>query len=199
MARKVRIQYPGAIYHVMNRGDHKERIFCDDQDRQQSLATLEEVCQKTAWQVHAFCLMSNHFHFVVETPAPNLVEGMTWFLGNYTRRFNGRHQLFGHLFSGRYKAPLVEGSGNGYMKTERLVTEALRIEDVSEAQWASWRKGHPFEVRLASRLRTETTVTVDWIAQRLHMGTRGHAAHLLSLQEHSRLQPPSSDQPTLNL
>ena len=80
MTRRVRIQYPGAIYHVMNRGDHKERIFCDDQDRQQFLATLEEVCQKTAWHVHAFCLMSNHFHLVVETPTPNLVEGMTWFL-----------------------------------------------------------------------------------------------------------------------
>jgi len=62
MARKLRIQYPGAIYHVMNRGDHREVIFCDDDDRGLFLATLGESCQKTAWQVHSFCLMSNHFH-----------------------------------------------------------------------------------------------------------------------------------------
>ena len=70
MARKVRVQYPGAIYHLMNRGDHQERIFEDDDDRQQFLSTLTECCDKTAWQIHAFCLMSNHFHLVVETPAP---------------------------------------------------------------------------------------------------------------------------------
>ena len=66
MARKLRIQYPGAIYHVMNRGDRREAIFADDQDRQRFLETLTETCQKTGWQVHAFCLMRNHFHLVVE-------------------------------------------------------------------------------------------------------------------------------------
>jgi REP element-mobilizing transposase RayT len=65
VARKVRIQYPGAIYHLMNRGDHREPIFEGDKDRQQFTKALEEVCEKTAWQVHAFCLMSNHFHLVV--------------------------------------------------------------------------------------------------------------------------------------
>src|ERR1043165_6318864 len=117
MARKLRIQYPGAIYHVMNRGDHQERIFVDDPDREQFLATLEEACQKTDWQVHSLCLMSNHFHLVLETLTPNLVEGMKWFLGVYTRRFNLRHKVFGHLFSGRYKALIVDGSGTGYLKT----------------------------------------------------------------------------------
>jgi putative transposase len=117
MARKLRVQYPGAIYHVMNRGDRREPIFQDDKDRELFLTTLAEACAKTGWQVHALCLMPNHFHLVVETPQANLVAGMKWFLGAYTGRFNRRHKLFGHLFSGRYKALVVDGSGTGYLKT----------------------------------------------------------------------------------
>jgi putative transposase len=117
MARKVRIQYPGAIYHVMNRGDRREAIFEDDEDRERLLQTLTEACEKTGWQVHAYCLMRNHFHLVIETPQPNLVVGMKWLLGTYTSRYNRRHKEFGHLFSGRYKALIVDGSGNGYLKT----------------------------------------------------------------------------------
>ncbi len=117
MARKLRVQYPGAIYHVMNRGDRREAIFADDEDRQTFLHTLQQTCQKTAWQVHAFCLMPNHFHLVIETPRANLVDGMKWLLGTYTGRFNRRHKEFGHLFSGRYKALIVDGSGDGYLKT----------------------------------------------------------------------------------
>jgi REP element-mobilizing transposase RayT len=100
----------------MNRGDRREPIFNDDNDRLLFLETLGEACQKTAWQVHAWCLMSNHFHLVTETPRANLVEGMQWLLGVYTNRFNHRHKEFGHLFSGRYKALHVDGSGTGYLK-----------------------------------------------------------------------------------
>src|SRR5581483_1276799 len=117
MARKLRVEYPGAIYHVMNRGDRREPIFKDDKDRTLFLDTLAEACNKTGWQVHALCLMPNHFHLVVETPNANLVAGMKWFLGAYTSRFNRRHNLFGHLFSGRSKALIVDGSGSGYLKT----------------------------------------------------------------------------------
>lgn len=111
------MQYPGAVYHVMNRGDRREPIFRTDQDRVLFVETLREACEKTGWQVHAFCLMPNHFHLVLETPNANLVAGMKWFLGTYTGRFNRRHKLFGHLFSGRYKSLIVEGSGSGYLKT----------------------------------------------------------------------------------
>lgn len=117
MGRKARVEYPGAIYHVLNRGDHREPIFHNESDRLLFLETFGEVCVKTDWQVHAFCLMLNHFHLVIETPRANLVAGMKWFLGTYTNRFNRRHKLFGHLFSGRYKALIVDGSGNGYLKT----------------------------------------------------------------------------------
>ena len=117
MARKLRVQYAGAIYHVMNRGDRREAIFRDDADRRRFLETLAEACAKTGWQIHAACLMPNHFHLVVETPGANLVAGMKWFLGTYTARFNRRHRLCGHLFSGRYKAIVVDGSGDGYLRT----------------------------------------------------------------------------------
>src|SRR2546425_13298298 len=101
----------------MNRGDRREPIFKDDTDRQRFLETLAECCAKTDWQVHALCLMPNHFHLVVETPKANLVAGMKWLLGTYTGRFNRRHKLFGHLFSGRYKSLIVDGSGNCYLRT----------------------------------------------------------------------------------
>ena len=117
MARKLRVQYPGAIYHVVSRGDRREPIVRDDKDRGRFLETLGEACQKTGWQVHAYCLMLNHFHLVIETPSANLVAGMKWFLGTYTSRFNRRHKLVGHLFSGRYKSLIVDGSGDGYLRT----------------------------------------------------------------------------------
>jgi len=146
MPRALRIEYPGAIYHVMNRGDRREPIFGDDLDLKRFLKTLDEVCAKTDWQVHAYCLMPNHFHLVVETPNANLVAGMKWFLGIYTARFNRRHKLFGHLFSGRYKALIVEGSGNGYLRTvcdyvhlNPVRAGLLRPEQkLSEFGWSSW-------------------------------------------------------------
>ena len=117
MPRQVRIQYPGAIYHVMSRGNRRADIYLDDVDRQDFLKTLAEACQKTGWQVHAYCLMSNHYHLVLETPNANLVTGMAWLQSTYTIRLNHRHKLIGHVLSGRYKAQLVEGSGNGYLRS----------------------------------------------------------------------------------
>jgi putative transposase len=105
------------MYHVMSRGDRREDIFLCDVDRQDFLKTLAEACQKTAWQVHAYCLMRNHYHLVLETPDANLVAGMAWLQSTYTIRLNNRHKLAGHVLSGRYKAQLVEGSGNGYLRT----------------------------------------------------------------------------------
>src|SRR5512136_2625676 len=97
MPRKVRVQYAGAIYHIMSRGDRREKIFLDDVDRQDFLKTLAETCQKTGFEIHAYCLMPNHFHLVVETPEANLVAGMAWLLSTYAIRLNARHKLFGHV------------------------------------------------------------------------------------------------------
>ena len=130
----------------MNRGDRRERIFQDDEDRKLFWSTLGEACGKTGWQVHALCLMPNHFHLVVETPQANLVAGMKWWLGTYTGRFNRRHRQFGHLFSGRYKALIVDGSGGGYLKTvcEYVHLNPVRAkllgagESLRAYRWSSW-------------------------------------------------------------
>ena len=90
MARKLRVEYPGAIYHVMNRGDRREPIFRDDKDRQRFIHTLAKACGKTGWQVLALCLMPNHFHLVIETPRGNLVAGMKWYWHNGPRGMRKR-------------------------------------------------------------------------------------------------------------
>ena len=112
-ARKLRMEYEGAIYHVMSRGNRRENSFGDKADRERFLGTLAEACGKTQWQVHAYCLMRNHFHLVLETPQANLVAGMKWLLGVYTKRFNIRHKQCGHLFAGRYKALVVASRSKG--------------------------------------------------------------------------------------
>src|SRR5688572_8757811 len=146
MPRKLRVEYAGAIYHVMNRGDRREAIFLCDEDRELFVETLAEACRKTGWQVHAYCLMSNHFHLVVETPRANLAAGMQWFLGTYTARFNRRHKYCGHLFSGRYKSLIVDGSGTGYLKTvcdyvhlNPVRAKLLKAEQrLGDYRWSSW-------------------------------------------------------------
>ncbi len=127
MARKLRIEYPGAVYHVMSRGNRREAIFHEDRDREFFLETLAEACAKTDWQVQAYCLMGNHFHLVVLTPQGNLVGGMKWMLGTYTSRFNRQHKLVGHLFSGRYRALVVDASSPGYLRT---VSEYVHLNPV---------------------------------------------------------------------
>jgi putative transposase len=109
MARPLRIEYPGAVYHIMARGSHGQRIFDDDHDRKRFLETLAEASQRTGWRVHAYVLMGTHYHLLIETPEANLVAGMKWLQGTYTQRYNGRHKQFGHLFQGRYKAVVVDG------------------------------------------------------------------------------------------
>src|SRR6266704_991300 len=188
MARKLRIQYPGAVYHVKNRGDRRESIFHDDADRQRFIETLGEACDKTGRQVHAYCLMPNHFHLVVETPQPSLVAGMKWFLGTYTGRFNRRHKLFGHLFSGLYKALIVDGSGNGYLRRvcdyvhlNPVRARLLRAEQrLLEYPWSSFgsylaaRKHRPQWVRV-DRLLGEHGIPKDSAAGRRVFGERMEA------------------------
>jgi REP element-mobilizing transposase RayT len=117
MPRPLRIEYPGAIYHVMNRGDRREAIYRDEKERATFLRTLGEACGKTGWQVHAWCLIGNHFHLVLETPQANLVAGMRWLLGTFTVRFNRRHGPSGHLFGGRYKAQHIDERSGAYLVT----------------------------------------------------------------------------------
>ena len=123
------------------------RFFLDDKDRETFVDTLEEACAKTGWQVHAFCLMGNHYHLLLETPEANLVAGMKWMQGTYTQRFNSRHKLWGHLLQGRYKALLVDGAGGEYFSTvasyihlnpARAKLFDLEMGRLSDYEWSSY-------------------------------------------------------------
>jgi REP element-mobilizing transposase RayT len=112
----MRHEYPGAVYHAMCRGNNGQEIFLEDGGRRLFLSTLEEACGQTGWVVHAYVLMSNHYHLLFETPEPNLVAGMKWLQGAYTQRFNSMFRRRGHLFQGRYKALPVETGAEGYFR-----------------------------------------------------------------------------------
>lgn len=114
MARQPRIEYEGAVYHVMSRGDHGQHIYQDESDRLRFLETFTDVCRKTGWLVHAYVLMGNHYHLLLETPEANLVAGMQWLQGTYTNRHNRRRGVYGHLFQGRYKALVVDPEEDAY-------------------------------------------------------------------------------------
>ncbi len=155
MPRAPRIEYAGAIYHVMNRGDHLEAIFQDEKDREVFLKTLGETCVSSGWKAHSFVLMGNHYHLLMETTRATLVKGMQYLNSTYTARYNARHKMRGHLFQGRYKALLVDGEAGGYFLTvsdyihlnpARIKGEA-RIGDLKgllEDRWSSagWLAGN---------------------------------------------------------
>jgi REP element-mobilizing transposase RayT len=108
MARPLRLEFAGALYHVTSRGDRREDIYLDEEDRRVWLDVLGTTCRRFNWVVHAYCQMTNHYHLLVETVDGNLSRGMRQLNGNYTQRFNRRHGLVGHLFQGRYKAILIQ-------------------------------------------------------------------------------------------
>ena len=108
MARPLRLEFPGAIYHVTTRGDRREPIFLDDEDRRTFLRLLEREVAQQGWLLYAYCLMGNHYHLMLETPEPGLGRGIGRLNGVYTQAFNRRHKLVGHLFQGRYKAIVVD-------------------------------------------------------------------------------------------
>ena len=117
MPRRPRIEYKGALYHVLCRGDRREAIFLTDEDRELFLETLGQACERTGWSVHSYVLMDNHYHLLLETPQGGLVEGMRWFQTTYTARFNARHRMSGHLFQGRYKALVLDPEDPSYFRT----------------------------------------------------------------------------------
>jgi len=108
MARPLRMESEAGVYHVLNRGNYRTDIFRTEKAKAAFLQCLGEACQKTGWQVHAWCLMSNHYHLALSTPNANLVEGMRWLQGAFASRFNQFRHERGHLFQGRYKSLAVD-------------------------------------------------------------------------------------------
>ena len=116
MPRKPRIEYEGAIYHVMSRGNRQNEIFRDEGDCEIFLETLGQACARTGWIVHGYVLMVNHWHAIIETPEANLSVGMKWLHSTYTQRFNRRHRECGHLLQGRYKALMIDPDDDMYFR-----------------------------------------------------------------------------------
>ena len=141
MARPLRLELKGALYHVTSRGDGREDIFLSDQDRLAWLETLAHVCERFNWICHAYCQMTNHYHVVVETPDANLSKGMRQLNGVYTQRFNRSHQRVGHVFQGRFKAILVEKDGYLLELARYVVLNPLRakmVRRIEEWPWSSY-------------------------------------------------------------
>ncbi|MGA9423350.1 MAG: transposase [Rhodanobacteraceae bacterium] len=142
MARPLRIEFAGALYHITSRGDRREDIYLDDADRAGFLDVFAEVCDRFNWACHAYCLMSNHYHLLVETNAPTLGKGMRQLNGVYTQRFNRRHGRVGHVFQGRYKAILVQKDSYLLELARYIVLNPVRVAMVRSARdwpWSSYR------------------------------------------------------------
>lgn len=145
MARSKRIEYPGAVYHVMSRGNDGQETFRTDDGRHLFLKTLTETCEQSGWQIHAYVLMSNHYHLLLETPEPNLVKGMTWFQGAYTQRFNAMFRRRGHLFQGRYKAiPVQTDPRDGGLEYFRQISTYIHLNPF-RAKLCGEGLSHPLE------------------------------------------------------
>jgi len=142
MARPLRIEYDGALYHVTSRGNERKPIFKDDGDRELFLTTLWQVSERFHWLCHAYCLMGNHYHLVIETPDGNLSKGMRQLNGVYTQAFNRRHHRVGHLFQGRFKGILVQKESH-YLEVCRYVVlnpvRAKAVKQPREWAWSSYR------------------------------------------------------------
>jgi len=142
MSRPLRIEYPGALYHLTARGNGGDNIFLDDDDRHSFLRVLGQEIEQQGWVCYAFCLMDNHYHLLIETPEGNLVCGMRRLNGRYTQSFNRRHNHAGHVFQGRYKSILVEKDAYLFELSRYIVLNPVRAGMVKTADayaWSSYR------------------------------------------------------------
>jgi len=142
MARPLRIEYAGALYHVTARGNRQEDIFYSDIDRKAFLEVLAQVVERFNWLVHAYCLMDNHYHLLIETPDGNLSKGMRQLNGVYTQTSNRNNNHVGHVFQGRYKAILVQKDSYLLELARYIVLNPVRARMVKNAKawpWSSYR------------------------------------------------------------
>ena len=159
MARPLRIEYPGAVYHIATRGNAYQDVFLDDTDREEFLEILEQTVDRFNWLCHAYCLMTNHYHLLIETVDPTLSRGMRQLNGVYTQAFNRRHEQVGHLFQGRYKAILVEKEAYLLELARYIVLNPVRAKMVKkpeEWEWSSYRA-------TAGLSEVPPFLTTDWI------------------------------------
>ncbi|MEE9344565.1 MAG: transposase [Methylococcales bacterium] len=141
MGRPLRLEFSGALYHITSRGDRQEDIYESDDDRVMFLDIFGEVCKSYNWVCHGYCLMTNHYHLLIETPEANLSQGMRQLNGVYSQKFNRVHERVGHVFQGRYKAILVEKESYLLELTRYIVLNPVRAKMVNftkEWKWSSY-------------------------------------------------------------
>lgn len=159
MARPLRLELSGGVFHVTSRGDGREDIYLSDADRAAWLVVFAEVCERFNWVCHAWCLMSNHYHILIETPEANLAQGMRQLNGVYTQRFNRAHDRVGHVFQGRYKAIMVERDSYLLELARYVVLNPLRAKMVKRLEawpWSSY-------LATCGQVASPPWLQTDWI------------------------------------
>ncbi|HED16333.1 MAG TPA: addiction module toxin RelE [Gammaproteobacteria bacterium] len=159
MARPLRIEFAGALYHVTSRGNAQEAIYLTDEDRSTFLTLLEKTCERYGWYCHAYCLMDNHYHLLIETNTPTLSKGMKYLNGTYTQYFNRAHKRVGHVYQGRFKAILVEKESYLLELSRYIVLNPVRgrmVRATKDWPWSSYRA----TVGLS---QAHSCLTTDWV------------------------------------
>jgi putative transposase len=153
------VQFPGALYHVTTRGNWKRRIYLDDRDRELFLSLLAQVVERYGWVCHAYCLMDNHYHLLVQTPDGNLADGMRALNGRYARAFLQRHAKTGHLFGRRYHPVLIERQEHLLEVVRYVVLNRVRARLCSAAEDWPWSSYHA----TAGLARRPRCLTTEWV------------------------------------
>ena len=159
MSRPLRIEYEGAVYHVTSRGNAQSDIYLSDTDREMFLDVLTHVVERFGWICHAYCLMSNHYHLMIETPQANLSRGMRQLNGMYTQRFNRAHKRVGHVFQGRFKSIIVDKDAYLLELSRYIVRNpvaANMVKAVGDWAWSSYGATAGIE-------KTPSFLTVHWL------------------------------------
>jgi len=159
MARPLRVEYPGAVYHITSRGNRRARVFINERDRKVFLDILDKANRRYETRCHAYCLMDNHYHLVLETIRANLSEAMRLINGVYTQTFNRLYQKAGHVFQGRYKAILIQRDAHLLEASRYVVVNPVRAGIVNKAEnwgWSSYRA-------TAGLVKAERCLTTSWI------------------------------------
>ncbi|HAU1295866.1 TPA: transposase [Legionella pneumophila] len=159
MVRPLRIEFAGGLYHITSRGNRKEAIYLSDEDRENFLSVLGDACLKYQWLCHSYCLMTNHYHLLIETPLGNLSKGMRYLNGVYTQKFNKSHKQIGHVLQGRYKSILVEKDSYLLELSRYIVLNPVRagmVEKADEWSWSSY-------LATSGRVPIPSWLTVDWL------------------------------------
>ena len=165
--RPPRIAPAGSIFHLTARGNRRQAIFLDDDDRRWFLRQLADTVGKFRWTCHAYCLMGNHVHLLLELRDENLSEGMQWLLGRYAQDFNWRHGYDGHLFQGRFKSETVESNWHLLELSRYIVNNPVRAnlcETAADWPWSSYRAA-------VGTIRPPRFLTVEWLLEQF-----GHTA-----------------------